>query len=180
MKTGLAQDTGRSAKSLAKAIAKRIAQEPAEILKDVKEQALGLESPGQQEKRPPVSSGEQNKKFEEQQKIGDRLKSTRQVEALNRELSDIRRQDLFKDLQRRISLGEEIPLGDYSELSMEQKQVLNAQMEAVKEQKTASTDQQGQFAEPAVKKGRQLFNFGKKTAMKREQTHVEKPVPPSG
>jgi hypothetical protein len=109
------------------------------------------------------------------------MKNSRRMEALNRELDDIHKQEKFSDLQKRISEGEEISLEEYPELSMEQKQVLKAQMEAVKNQIAAQNNQgQNALIEPATHKGRQLFNFGKKQAMKNEQTRVEKPVPPSG
>lgn len=169
----------KPAKSLAQQIAKQIATEPLEILKTAREQTIGTETPTDHQ-NPPVKS-EQNKPVEDQQKQLDRLKSGRRMEALNRELTDIRKQDIFKDLQARITNGEEIPLEDYSELSPEQKQVLKAQMEAVKIQmENAKLENGKSFVEPASKKGRQLFNFGKKQAVKQEQTRVEKPVPPSG
>lgn len=180
MKSPLAQNTAKSSKNLAKAIAKQIAQEPAEILKTAREQVLREETSSQNLSQGSGVETDQRKKLEEQEKISDKLRSQRHVEALNRELADIKRQNLFKDLQKRIGEGEEVPLEDYPELSLEQRQVLTAQMQAVREQKTNMQKPQENLAEPAAKKGRKLFNFGKKTAMKREQTHVEKPVPPSG
>ena len=104
------------------------------------------------------------------------------MEALKREIEDIHKQDLFSDLQKRVSAGEEIPLENYSELTLDQKQVLKAQMEAVKFQK-----QQAEYAEVqgtgklfgSAKKGRR-FGSGQKQEAEKQQTHVEKPVPPSG
>jgi len=182
MKTGLAQDTAKSAKNLAQQIAKQMAREPLEILKDAKEQAIGEESFGQSDSQQFDDLDHQKKLAEHQNELQDKIKSSRRMEALDRELIDIRKQDLFKDLQRRISEGEEIPLGDYSELSMEEKQVLKAQMEAVRSQIARQQDNQisGQLNEPAAHKGRKLFDFGKKQGVKNEQTRVEKPVPPSG
>lgn len=179
--TNLAQDTTKSAKNLAQQIAKQMAREPLEILKDVKEQTTGQELFGQPNSQQPESSDNQNKQVEQQKEIQDKMKSTRRMEALNRELEDIHKQEKFSDLQKRISEGEGIALEEYPELSMEQRQVLNAQMEAVRNQIEAQKAQsQNVLVEPAAKKGRQLFNFGKKQAMKNEQTRVEKPVPPSG
>lgn len=181
MKSGLAQDTTKSAKSLAQQIAKQMAGEPLEILKEAKEQTTGVGTSEQQSDRNTDDSESQKKLVEHQNDLQDRMKSSRRMEALDRELDDIRKQDLFSDLQRRISEGEEIPLEDYSNLSMEQKQVLKAQMEAYKNQiRQMQNQEKGGLMEPAVKKGRQLFNFGKKQSVKNEQTRVEKPVPPSG
>ncbi len=167
-----------STKNLAQTIAKQIAGEPLEVLKTAKEQTIGVEA---SEKAPKVGGATevQNNTIEEQKEQIDKLKSARRLEALNREISDIKKQDLFSDLQKRIAEGEEVPLEDYPDLSIEQKQVLKAQMEAVKVQRQ-SVQKTGGLVEPAAKRGRQLFNFGKKTAVKREQTHVEKIVPPSG
>lgn len=181
MKSQLAQDTAKSAKSLAQQIAKQTAREPLEILKDVEEQTTGSEVAPEQNTQNPDGSENQKKAVEHQNDLQDKMKSSRRMEALDRELEDIRKQDLFKDLQRRIAEGEQVPLEDYPELSMEQKQVLKAQMEAVRVQMENARSENGKsFVEPASKKGRQLFNFGKKQGVKNEQTRVEKPVPPSG
>lgn len=177
MKSPLAQDTTKSAKVLAQQIAKQITEEPVEILKNVKEQTIESETARQQDSQT-AGHPEESKTQTDQKSELDKLKSVRRIEALNREISDIQKQDLFKDLQKRISGGEEVPLEDYPELSMEQKQVLKAQMEAVKNQRIANSEQP--LIEPQTHKGRQLFNFGKKTEVKRQQTHVEKIVPPSG
>ena len=168
----------QTTKNLAQKIAQQMAQEPLELLKTARSQVTG-ETSGQLDSQ--TTGQETTEQLHNQQKAQDNLKSQRRMEALNRELEDIRKQKLFSELQRRISQGEEVPLQDYPELSMEQKQVLNAQMEAVRQQMlNAKNANAKSFVEPTAKKGRQLFNFGKKTAMKREQTHVEKPVPPSG
>jgi hypothetical protein len=181
MKSGLAQDSVKSAKTLAQAIAKQMAREPLEVLDDIKEQTTGPEVSGEQNAQNPDGPENQKKLVEHQNELQDKMKSTRRMEALDRELVDIRKQGLFKDLQAKIAQGVEVPLEDYPELSPEQKQVLKAQMEAVKVQMENAKSENGKsFVEPASKKGRQLFNFGKKQSVKNEQTRVEKPMPPSG
>lgn len=181
----IAQDTKNSAKSLAQQIAKQLSREPIEILKDVKEQTAGI-SPdvkdnGKQETFSQPPQGGKNDELNKKVEAGDKMRSGRRMEALNRELEDIHKQKVFSDLQKKISEGVEVSLEEYPELSLEQKQVLKAQMEAVKNQmKMQSEQNKNVLVEPASKKGRQLFNFGKKQAMKNEQTRVEKPVPPSG
>jgi hypothetical protein len=64
---------------------------------------------------------------------------------------------------------------------MEQKQVLKAQMEAVKYQREQAAYAQSQegFQTPVSKRGRRFGTTRKEEAQK-EQTHIEKPVPPSG
>ena len=78
---------------------------------------------------------------------------------------------------QRIQNGEDVPLEEFAELSFEQKDVLKAQIQAVKnrnlQQTTSSIDM------PQAKRGRKMGG-GQKGAGKREETRVEKPVPPSG
>lgn len=170
-----------AAKSLAQTIAKQMAQEPLEILKSAREQTTGIETDGHLDNQISDQNVDQQKKLEEQQKIQDNLRSSRRLEAYKQELEDIRKQDVFKGLQQRISEGEEIPLIDYPELSMDQKQVLMAQMEAAKFQKKQtefqSQDRGSLFG--SSKKGRR-FGQGQKQEAEKQQTRVEKPVPPSG
>ncbi len=167
-------NTAQTTKNLAQKIAKQIAQEPFEILKESKEQITGTEVPGEKE----ISENKQ--KFDmAKEELNDKAKSSRRMEAYQRELTDIQKDELFKDLQRRIAQGGEIPIGDYPGLSLEQKQVLKAQMEAVKNrglQNVADIP----LAQPAAKRGRRLFNFGRKQEVKRQQQRVENIVPPSG
>ena len=101
------------------------------------------------------------------------------MEAFMRELDEIRKQNLFKNLQAKISQGIEVPLEDYPELSMEQKQVLKAQMEAVKNQRLAAAQPSSGLVEPTLKRGRR-FGPTQKQEAEKQQTRVERPVPPSG
>ncbi len=160
-------------KVIAQKIAKQLVQEPLEILKTAKEQVVENQS---------EESGirEEPKAPDFQSEIQDKMKSSRRMEAFQRELGDIKREKLFKELQRRISQGEEISLQDYPELSLEQKQVLKAQTEAVKNRDSRFQIPDSNLVEPVAKKGRRLFNFGKKQEVKRQQQRVENIVPPSG
>ena len=176
----LAQDTSKSAKSLAQQIAKQMAQEPLEIFDDVKEQ-IGIESagqPGGERPRQPDNL-DQQQNIHQQNTLQDKMRSERRMEALIREIEDIRKQDIFKDLQRRISEGEVVPLEEYPDLSLDQRQVLNAQMEAVKNQMAQSRNNVVDVPSIHSKPSRR-FGAGQKSQAEKEQTHVEKPVPPSG
>jgi len=172
-----------SAKKMAQAVARQIAQEPLEILKTASSQITGEETPKPQESYSQPQSGDaQAKIIRNQQELQDKIKSSRRMEAFQRELDDIRKQDLFRDLQEKISQGFEIPLTDYPDLSMEQKQVLKAQMEAVRFQKQQMEYAESQGGGPlfgSSKKGRRMGSNQKQEAEK-QQTRVEKPVPPSG
>lgn len=170
-------NTAQTTKNLAKQIARQIAQEPLEVLKTASSQVAGGEGMPQSEsqQRP---TGEKPE-LSGQQELQDKAKSGRRMEALDRELKDIKRERIFKELQRKITQGQEVYLEEYPELSMEQRQVLKAEMEVVQNRR-AQASAEKPLQEPAAKKGRKLFNFGKKQEVMRQQTRVEKPVPPSG
>jgi hypothetical protein len=165
--------------NLAQKITKQIVREPLEILKDVKEQTVG-ETLNPSVPPQENQSEDQRKLVDDQKELGDKMKSGRRMEALEREIEDIRKQDIFKDLQRRISEGEEVYLEEYPELSMEQKQVLMAQMEAVKNQKAAANKNVLTEVPTIHSKPSRRFGAGQKQQAEKEQTRVEKPVPPSG
>lgn len=164
-----------------KKTAKVFADEPLEILKAAKRQVAGVEnstSPDRQDYQE-QRQDEEEKKKEESYKKQIAESEGRTLQALENELKDIRRQKLFKDLMDRVQSGENVPLEEFSELSYEQKDVLKAQMEAVKNQKIQSAkNQNNQLIEPTAKKGRQMF--GQKKSAQKQTTRVEKPVPPSG
>lgn len=166
-------NAAQTTKNIAQKIAQQLVQEPAEILKTAREQIAGEKNTGIPEKSEP-------KIPDFQSELQDKTKASRLIEAYKRELEDIRRERLFKELQRRIAEGEEIPLHDFPELSPEQKQVLKAQMEAYQNQKSKLQNQDNELQEPQPKRSRRLFHFGKKTEVKRQQTRVEKIMPPSG
>lgn len=171
-----AQQAGQSARDLAQKIARQMVQEPLEVLKTAEEQVTGPETPPQNESQ---NSGSAPKSENSQQKLQDNMRSTRRMEALNQELKDIHKQDLFADLQEKISLGEDVPIPDYTELSMEQRQVLIAQKEAMKAQESRISDQESGVIMSHSKRGRR-FGQGQKAEAEKQQTRVEKPVPPSG
>lgn len=174
-------NTTAQVKQLVKKSAQQMAQEPLELLKSAAKQITGVENlpnsnPNPQQDKPKeegdgVPQDEKNYKKQVAEQDG------RHLQALESELKDIRRQKLFNELMKRIQNGEDIPLEEFSELSFEQKDVLKAQMEAVKarnsQQTTSSVDM------PTSKKGRKMGG-GQKGAAKKEETRVEKPVPPSG
>jgi len=186
MKPNLAQSATKSAKSLAQQIAKQVADESNEILRTATSQVTGSEKPFVPEMQgPPQTESQQAQMISHQQELQDKMKSSRLMEAFKRELEDIHKQDVFRDLQNRIAQGEQVPIEDYPELSMEQKQVLKAQMEAVSYQIKQSQYMQAQEGGAlfgSSKKGRKMGggNKGQKGEAEKQQTRVEKPVPPSG
>lgn len=83
----------------------------------------------------------------------DKIRSQRLMQAFQAELDDIKK----KKQQEKV-------------LKLQQEQMVQEQ------QKNVASP----LIEPAAKKGRRLFNFGKKTQMQRQQTQTERPLPPSG
>lgn len=175
-----------------KKTARQIQNEPLEILKSAAKQVTGDENiklpwedvevdSGAKENTantndPNNRSGSDEKEYKK--KLAEQ--EGRRLQALESELRDIRRQKIYSELMKRIQSGEDVPLEEFTELSFEQKDVLKAQMEAVKKQQSMQqASQSSSLPEPAAKRGRQMSG-GQKGAAKKEQTRVEKPVPPSG
>lgn len=165
-------------KKMAQKAAKSLAQEPMEVLKTAGEQITGV-NPEAVPDNPLPEQDDQKKALNREREAQDKEKSDRRISALDRELGDIHKQEVFNSLQQRIAQGEEIPLADFTELSMDQKQVLKAQMEAVKTQNAAGGQGEETLIEPSAKPGRR-FGITRKQEVQRQQTRIEKPVPPSG
>ena len=178
---GIGSATTKSAGDIARSITKQVAQEPLEILKDATNQVTGIESGKSQESGASNGQNSENKPGSSEE-LKDKAFAGRRMQALQSEIEDIRKQNLVKELQRRISDGITPPIEDFSELSMEQKQVLNAQMEAAKAQMmNAKYANDESFGVPAVNsKPSRRFGAGQKHEAEKQQTRVEKPVPPSG
>lgn len=183
-----AKQAAKTTQDIAQTIAKQIVQEPIEILKDAGAQVVGIDTSKPQDNlaserlNGQTPSGQPNDETSAQQKLKGQTFAQRRMQALQNEINDIRKQDIFKDLQARISGGEYIPLQDYTELSMEQKQVLKAQMEAVKKQMINAKYANAKYSEvPSVSsKPSRRFGAGQKHEAEKQQTRVEKPIPPSG
>lgn len=158
-------------KSMAQQIARQIAQEPLEMLKSAGEQVGTIEiSQGEKpaEKAKPFEDTELKQKMQ--------IQGQRQLDALNREVKDIAKQRLIEDLQEKINRGEEFNLANYPDLNFEERDVLSAQMQAVKIRQQAVGA--ALLIQPSSKPNRKFAGEG--LGAKRMQTHVEKPLPPSG
>lgn len=175
---GTAKQAGQTSRDVARKIASQMTREPLEILKTAKEQTVGGVRPPETQPQPLTISQDVPKPNTETPQV--KMMNSRRMEALNRELTEIRKNDLVKDIQRRISEGEDVPLEDYMELSMEQKQVLNAQMEAYRAQALRVHNQNISEVPSVSSKPSRRFGAGQKQEAEKQQTRVEKPVPPSG
>lgn len=138
-------DTAKSAKNLAQQVAKQVAAEPWEILKQAEGQITGV---GQEQKQETLVQQEVSDNSER-----DKVRSQRLMQALQVELDEIKKKK-------------------------EQEKVLKAQQEQMAKEEEKKVEQP--LIEPSVRKGRRLFDFGKKTQMQRQQTQTERPLPPSG
>ncbi len=171
----------KQAQDLSKKIARQMAQEPLEILKSAKGQLSGEQMDYYQERirKDAVEGKKETPTGGIAQK--EKAQSSRTLQALERELQDISLDRLFKELQRKISVGEEVYLDDIPELRPEQKQVLRAQQQAVRVQmqQQAAAQNQG-VVEPKSKRAPGSWMQGGKQQAEKQQTRVEKPVPPSG
>ena len=173
-------NTTAQVKQAIKKSAQQMAQEPLELLRTAAKQVTGQESTPKSDagpEQPKANADPEIPQDETKYKQQVAEQDGRHLQALESELKDIRRQKLFNELMKRIQEGEDVPLEEFSELSFEQRDVLKAQIQAVKnrnvQQSVSSVDM------PTSKKGRKMGG-GQKGAAKKEETRVEKPVPPSG
>lgn len=177
---GIGKTAAKTTQDVARSIAKQVAQEPLEILKDAGVQVTGIEAASSQSSQTPSEVAPKSEDVK-QQELKDVAFSQRRMQALQNEVDEIRKQGVFKDLQAKIANGEDVALEDYPELSMEQRQVLKAQIEAVKIQKQQAEYQASVQEVPTIhSKPSRRFGAGQKHEAEKAQTRVEKPVPPSG
>jgi hypothetical protein len=173
-------NTTAQVKQAIKKSVQQVKQEPLELLKTASRQITGVENlpnSNPETETPKLNTDPEIPQDEIKYKKQVAEQDGRRLEALNSEIQDITRQKIFNDLMRRIQSGEDVPVEEFSELSFEQKDVLKAQMEAAKTRNSQPVTNQLDI--PQAKRGRKMGG-GQKGAAKKEQTRVEKPVPPSG
>jgi len=160
----------QTAQQIAKQVARNSFEESEKFARAAREQI----SPVQ--RVPENQTQQREEKPKEQEQIPP--KTNRLLQSYNTELEEIRRDNLFKDLQIKIANGEDVPLENYqNELSSEQREVLKAQIEAIEVRKNAEVSKQNESLPQIVsKRARGMMN----TFKKRNQQHVEMRQPPSG
>lgn len=154
----------QTAQDIAQTVANQVARQPLEILKDAATQLTGTESVNPQETNTEINPDSPQANTENSQaKLQDKAFTERRIQALESEIKDIEKQNIFGGLQARITQGEAVPLEDYTELSMDQKQVLKAQMEAVKNQRAQASYQASLQEVPTIhSKPSRRFGAGQK------------------
>jgi len=166
----------QTAKQAAINVARQTARESNEFLKSAREQI----APTREENKGGVNSENSNSepKKDKEQDIAKIREHSGFMQTYKHELEQIRKDNLFKKLQKDVTSGVEVPLAEYlNDLSSEQREVLKAQMEAVKVRKMQEEEAKKKESVPEVisKKGRQMFNMFKK----RNEQHFETRQPPS-
>lgn len=160
--------------NLAKKIARQMAQEPGEILKQAGEQIAGIETAEQTQgqertKEKPIEEKQLEQKIQNQ--------GQRQLQALEQEIKDMSKSKLVTELQQKINEGQAVTLIDYPELSQIERDYLSSQMIMVKQRQQVQNVGQP-LEEPSSKPDRKFAGEG--LGAKRQQQRVEKPLPPSG
>jgi hypothetical protein len=176
-----AQIVKQTAKQAAISAAKRTVWESNETLKTAFDQIMPPTPETPSEKKSPIPSSStktENNQSKQQNQESAKPKDASFMREYKQELEEIKRQNLFKELQQKIADGEEIPLVDYAyELSSEQREVLQAQMDAVSIRKQAQEVKQKESIPQIIsKRGKAMLSSFKK----KNQQHVEMRQPPSG
>lgn len=167
-----------SAKQIAINVAKQAARESNEFLKTAGQQVLATpESSREQESNPTRIPQEREAVVDRQQQAPKKDLSFMNI--YKNELEQIRQENLFKELQKRIAEGEEIPLEDFAtQLTSEQREVLKAQMEAVRVRKEAMKKEKSDTIPQIVSKRARGMIGG--MVKKRNEQHIETRQAPSG
>ncbi|BCX14977.1 MAG: hypothetical protein KatS3mg088_660 [Patescibacteria group bacterium] len=176
-----AQNLANQLKKAPSSVAKKVVDETSEVFDDVLDQLLG------RTENPQVDSGissavglTNTPTFTEEDRQKQRSLDMSRLRELEAEIAKIRIEKQVRELQERIMRGEPVYLENYS-LPIEQKQVLKAQMEAVKQRQIAQVQQQAPKAEPTTRPSRRLLGFGgSKKHAEDLQKSTETRMPPSG
>lgn len=172
-------NTTAQIKQAVKKSGQQIVQEPLELLKTARDQVSGEEfDRGERYEDPAEVEAKRKQQETEQLKQKVAFDDQRHLEALQNEMRDIRHQKIFNDLIARIQSGENVAVEEFQELTHEQREVLKAQREAAIQRQAAMAQQQDGLREPTSKRDRRIG--GQKKTAEKQQTRVEKPVPPSG
>ncbi len=182
--TNSAQNIASQIKSAPQDIAKKVAEETSEVLDDAIAQVLGSKD------KPNISPANGNEdfldleakdSFSEEEKNRQKQADLSRLRELEAEIEKIRIEKTIKELQEKIMAGETVYLENYPEIPIEQKQVLKAQMEAVRQRLLAQHQTQQPKPEPSTRPSRRLFGFGgSKKHAEDLQRSTETRMPPSG
>ena len=156
MNKGVISDTTKTAKNLAKQIARQAVREPIEILKSAGTQVAGQENtpsvrPTQEGQT--TSSGPTETSSRDKAKV--QAQSQRMLQALETELADIKKTN-------------------------EHEKMVEVQQQQVEEQKKKEEAAKNPSLSITSKPSRRIGALGQKQAAQKQTTRVEKPIPPSG
>lgn len=119
--------------------------------------------------------------FSEEEKNRQKQMDLSRLRELEAEIEKVRIDQKIKELQEKIMAGETVYLENYPEIPIEQKQVLKAQIEAVRQRMMEQESSQSVKTEPSTKPSRRLFSFGgSKKHAEDLQRSTETRMPPSG
>jgi len=161
-------------------LVKQLAQEPLEMVKTAAGQ-VGLEGQSVQSPSTKGTGGlnqENPTGFREEEKKKQAQIDLSHLRELEAEVKKIRIENQVKEIQQKMMAGETIYLEEYPQIPIEEKQVLKAQMEALKRKAVAPAIQE----EPSLRPSRKGF-FGlkkPKQAVDQLQRQTETRLPPSG
>jgi hypothetical protein len=173
----------KQTKQLGSHVVKQMATEPLEVLKSAGSQVTGSEArssrPAKERDIPAKDLINLESNALKKSKTKGASKSKQQLDSESRklletnrqELEMIRKQKVYEDISKRIAQGEDVPLENITELTIEQKQVLKAQKEAIKK-RAEMENQEKPLVVPQSKKSRGLMP-GMKGKLERMKTKRE-------
>ncbi len=182
--TNPAQNITSQIKSAPQDIAKKVAEETSEVLDDAITQVLGTKDKtnnSQNNGGDNFLGLDKKASFSEEEKNKQKQADLSKLRELESEIGKIKVEKTVEELQEKIMTGEAVYLENYPDIPIEQKQVLKAQMEAVKERLAREQQAKQPRQEPSARPSRRLFSFGgSKKHAEDLQRSTETRMPPSG
>ena len=176
MTTGLnvTRQIKKTAKDEARKVARQIASEPFEIIREASRKSVGVEIfPDSEQQKKDPDSKQVDKSKEENIKKEDEAKKIRLHAAYIRELEDIKKEKKLSELQEKIQLGEDITQADLEGLSIDERQVIVAQIEVMQTRKAAQkAKDDNRLVIPQSKPKRGAFSGRIKKMEKRLETRT--------
>lgn len=171
-------------KNIPKGIAKKVVDETSGVLEGAVTQVLSTKDKynNSQDNGDNIFLGlNVDKSFSEEERDKLRQADLSRLRELESEIEKIRIEKTVRELQEKIMAGETVYLENYPDIPIEQKQVLKAQLEAVRQRMMVEKQSQRPTPEPSTKPSRRFFGFGgSKKHAEDLQRSTETRMPPSG
>ncbi len=178
-----AQKITSQIKTVPQDVVRRVADETLEVLGDAKSQVLvSKDKPNNSQMDDGDFLGlKGDYSFSEEERNRQKQADLSRLRELESEIKKVEMEKTVRELQEKIMAGEVVYLENYPGIPIEQKQVLKAQMEAVRQRLEDRQQVSQPKPEPSTRPSRRFLGFGgSKKRVEDLQRSTETRMPPSG